>query len=42
VHIAALRRKLAGMAAVGAVPEIVTIRGHGYRLVPRPARSKTT
>jgi DNA-binding response OmpR family regulator len=42
VHIAALRRKLAGMAAVGAVPEILTIRGHGYRLVPRPARSTTS
>lgn len=42
VHIAALRRKLADMAAVGAVPEIVTIRGHGYRLEPGPARSKTS
>jgi DNA-binding response OmpR family regulator len=32
VHVAALRRKLAGMAAVGAVPRITTLRGHGYRL----------
>jgi DNA-binding response OmpR family regulator len=34
VHVAALRRKLAGMAAVGAVPRITTLRGHGYRLEP--------
>ena len=35
VHVAALRRKLAE-AADGAVPvpEIVTLRGHGYRLDP--------
>jgi DNA-binding response OmpR family regulator len=32
VHVAALRRKLAAMAEVGAVPRIVTLRGHGYRL----------
>jgi DNA-binding response OmpR family regulator len=32
VHVAALRRKLAGMAALGAVPRITTLRGHGYRL----------
>jgi len=32
VHVAALRRKLAGLAEVGAVPRIVTLRGHGYRL----------
>jgi DNA-binding response OmpR family regulator len=34
VHIAALRRKLADIAAsTGAhVPEIITLRGHGYRL----------
>ncbi len=32
VHVAALRRKLAGMATQGAVPRITTLRGHGYRL----------
>jgi DNA-binding response OmpR family regulator len=32
VHIAALRRKLVEAAGQGAVPEIVTVRGHGYRL----------
>ncbi|MGH4007266.1 MAG: response regulator transcription factor [Pseudonocardiaceae bacterium] len=32
VHVAALRRKLAGMAELGSVPRIVTLRGHGYRL----------
>lgn len=32
VHVAALRRKLAGMAALGSVPRITTLRGHGYRL----------
>ena len=32
VHVAALRRKLAGMAQLGSVPRIVTLRGHGYRL----------
>jgi DNA-binding response OmpR family regulator len=32
VHVAALRRRLASMAAKGAVPRIVTLRGHGYRL----------
>ena len=32
VHIAALRRKLREAAQRGAVPEIVTVRGHGYRL----------
>ncbi|MGH3814021.1 MAG: response regulator transcription factor [Pseudonocardiaceae bacterium] len=32
VHVAALRRKLAGMAKLGSVPRIVTLRGHGYRL----------
>jgi DNA-binding response OmpR family regulator len=32
VHVAALRRKLAGMAELGAVPRITTLRGHGYRL----------
>ena len=34
VHIAVLRRKLAESAAGAAVPEIVTMRGHGYRLQP--------
>jgi DNA-binding response OmpR family regulator len=33
VHIASVRRKL---AAAGAAPEIVTVRGHGYRLEPAP------
>ena len=32
VHIAVLRRKLGEAAQRGAVPEIVTVRGHGYRL----------
>ena len=34
VHVAALRRRIAEMAAATAaeVPEIVTLRGHGYRL----------
>jgi DNA-binding response OmpR family regulator len=32
VHIAALRRRLAGVSELGAVPKIVTLRGHGYRL----------
>jgi DNA-binding response OmpR family regulator len=32
VHVAALRRKLAGMALWGSVPKIATLRGHGYRL----------
>jgi DNA-binding response OmpR family regulator len=32
VHVAALRRKLAGMAQLGSVPRITTLRGHGYRL----------
>ena len=32
VHIAALRRKLGEAAERAAVPEIVTVRGHGYRL----------
>ena len=36
VHVAALRRKLAGMAGVGAVPRITTLRGHGYRLEAPP------
>jgi len=32
VHVAALRRKLAGMVQLGSVPRITTLRGHGYRL----------
>ena len=32
VHIAALRRRLATLDAEVAVPRIVTVRGHGYRL----------
>ncbi|MGH4024402.1 MAG: response regulator transcription factor [Pseudonocardiaceae bacterium] len=36
VHVAALRRKLTGLADLGSVPRIVTLRGHGYRLeLPR-------
>jgi DNA-binding response OmpR family regulator len=36
VHVAALRRRIAEITAATAaeVPEIVTIRGHGYRLEP--------
>ena len=32
VHVAALRRQLARATGGAAVPEIVTLRGHGYRL----------
>jgi DNA-binding response OmpR family regulator len=32
VHIAALRRKLREAGGRGRVPDIVTVRGHGYRL----------
>jgi DNA-binding response OmpR family regulator len=34
VHVAAVRRKLAGAASAGGTPapEIATLRGHGYRL----------
>jgi len=32
VHVAALRRKLAEADGGGSVPQIVTLRGHGYRL----------
>jgi DNA-binding response OmpR family regulator len=32
VHVAALRGKLSTAGAFGAVPKIVTLRGHGYRL----------
>jgi DNA-binding winged helix-turn-helix (wHTH) protein len=31
VHVAALRRRLAEFVASGAIPQIVTLRGHGYR-----------
>ena len=44
VHVAALRRKIAEATAATAanVPEIVTIRGHGYRLeVPAPEAPRT-
>lgn len=34
VHVAAIRRKLSEAAVAGRVPEIDTIRGHGYRLEP--------
>jgi DNA-binding response OmpR family regulator len=38
VHVAALRRKLAEAAGEdAAVPQIVTLRGHGYRLEAPPA-----
>jgi DNA-binding response OmpR family regulator len=36
VHVAALRRKLAGMAQLGSIPRITTLRGHGYRLEAPP------
>ncbi len=39
VHVAALRRKLAEISGHGAVPRIVTLRGHGYRLERPPPRS---
>ncbi len=44
VHVAALRRRIAEMAGATAaeVPEIVTIRGHGYRLeLPTPEAPRT-
>jgi len=34
VHVAALRRKLATLEEVGAVPRIVTLRGRGFRFEP--------
>jgi DNA-binding response OmpR family regulator len=37
VHVAAIRRKLTEAAGAGRVPEIATIRGHGYRLEPPAA-----
>jgi DNA-binding response OmpR family regulator len=36
VHVATLRRRLASVAQLGAMPQIVTLRGHGYRLEPPP------
>jgi len=36
VHVAALRRRLAEAGGDAVVPEIVTLRGHGYRLDPPP------
>jgi DNA-binding response OmpR family regulator len=41
VHVAALRRKLAGMAQLGSVPRIATLRGHGYRLEAAPDRGNS-
>jgi DNA-binding response OmpR family regulator len=35
VHVATLRRKLVTAAGAGDAPEIVTLRGHGYRLESR-------
>jgi DNA-binding response OmpR family regulator len=32
VHVASLRRRLSSMQHIGAVPQIVTVRGHGYRI----------
>jgi DNA-binding response OmpR family regulator len=37
VHVAALRRRLAEVADGAALPRIVTLRGHGYRLEPPAA-----
>jgi DNA-binding response OmpR family regulator len=34
VHVAALRRRLAEVAGGARLPQIVTLRGHGYRLEP--------
>jgi DNA-binding response OmpR family regulator len=44
VHVAAVRRKLGSIrAAMNArVPEIVTIRGHGYRLEPITTRPSSS
>jgi DNA-binding response OmpR family regulator len=36
VHIGALRRKLREAGLRGRVPDIITVRGHGYRLQPPP------
>ena len=41
VHIATLRRRLAGLAP-HRVPAITTLRGHGYRLDPPPADAAGT
>jgi DNA-binding response OmpR family regulator len=41
VHVAALRRRLAEFADDGVLPQIVTLRGHGYRLeVPTGPRER--
>jgi DNA-binding response OmpR family regulator len=41
VHVAALRRRLAEFAGDGELPQIVTLRGHGYRLeVPTGPRER--
>jgi DNA-binding response OmpR family regulator len=40
VHVAAVRRKLAGVAAAGTAPAITALRGYGYRL-EAPARERT-
>jgi DNA-binding response OmpR family regulator len=37
VHIAALRRRLGDAAPGATLPQITTLRGHGYRLDPPPA-----
>lgn len=37
VTVATLRRKLADMHNAGAIPQIVTVRGHGYRLDGPPS-----
>ncbi len=37
VHVATLRRRLGEFTGAGSIPQIVTLRGHGYRL-ERPAR----
>jgi len=37
VHVAALRRRLAEVSDGARVPQIVTLRGHGYRLEPPAA-----
>lgn len=36
VHIATLRRRLREHAGAGVIPEITTLRGHGYRLEATP------
>jgi DNA-binding response OmpR family regulator len=43
VHVAALRRKMAEAAVLAGaqVPEIVTLRGHGYRLALEPPEAES-